>query len=183
MDDAPREDHQSDQAGLSKLAAEHYAQRGWSVIPIPHRSKNPGFEGWQLLRLTADTIHNHFNGQPRNIGVLLGEPSGWLVDVDLDHPRAVELAAQFLPPTPAIFGRPGKERSHWLYRATGPVATKKHRSKSAGMIVELRSTGAQTAGRYGARGTWGAASKDRKKGADGARGTAASDDQLQPACG
>jgi hypothetical protein len=132
------------QASFTRLAAERYARRGWSVIPIPHRSKNPGFDGWQLLRLTTETLHDHFNGQPQNIGVLLGEPSGWLVDVDLDHPRAVELAPQFLPPTPAIFGRPGKERSHWLYLATGPVATKKHKSKSAGMIVELRSTGAQT---------------------------------------
>jgi P4 family phage/plasmid primase-like protien len=111
---------------------------------VPHRSKNPGFDGWQRLRVTAETIHDHFNGQPQNVGVLLGEPSGWLVDVDLDHPRAVELAAQFLPPTPAIFGRAGKARSHWLYRTNRPVATKKHKSKSAGMIVELRSTGAQT---------------------------------------
>ena len=114
------------------------------MIPVPHRSKNPGFDGWQRLRLTAETIHDHFNGQPQNIGVLLGEPSGWLIDVDLDHPRAVELAAQFLPPTPAIFGRAGKPRSHWLYRVTAPVATKKYKSKSAGMIVELRSTGTQT---------------------------------------
>ncbi len=144
MDDAPREDHRSDQNGPLRLAAERYAHRGWSVIPIPHRSKNPGFDGWQRLRLTTKSIRDHFNGQPQNIGVLLGEPSGWLVDVDLDHPRAVELAAQFLPPTPAVFGRAGKERSHWLYRANGRVATKKHRSKSAGMIVELRSTGAQT---------------------------------------
>jgi hypothetical protein len=42
------------------------------------------------------------------------------------------------------FGRVCKPRSHWIYRVDGPIATKKHRSKSAGMIVELRSTGAQT---------------------------------------
>jgi P4 family phage/plasmid primase-like protien len=144
MDDANQGDHEGNQASPARLAADRYARRGWSVIPVPHRSKNPGFDGWQRLRLTAATIQDHFNGQPQNIGVLLGEPSGWLVDVDLDHPRAVELATQFLPPTPAVFGRAGKERSHWLYLTTGPVATKKHKSKSAGMIVELRSTGAQT---------------------------------------
>ena len=74
-----------------------YHSRGWSVIPIPHRSKNPGFDGWQNLRLSEAELPCHFNGRPQNIGVLLGEPSGWLVDVDLDHPRAVELADQFLP--------------------------------------------------------------------------------------
>jgi putative DNA primase/helicase len=127
-----------------RLAAEAYALRGWSVIPVPHREKNPGFTGWQKLRLTHDTVPAHFNGHPQNVGVLLGEPSGWLIDVDLDHPRAVELAAQFLPVTSAIFGRPGKPRSHWLYRVTGTVASKKHKSKSSGMIVEIRSTGLQT---------------------------------------
>ncbi len=41
-------------------------------------------------------------------------------------------------------GEPTKPRSHYLYRVTRPVATKKIRTKSAGMIVELRSTGQQT---------------------------------------
>jgi len=121
-----------------------YLLRGWSVIPIPHLSKNPGFKGWEQMRLTPDVLDQHFNGRPQNIGVLLGEPSDCLIDIDLDHMLAVELAPQFLPPTPAVFGRPSKPRSHWIYRATAPVATKKFRSKSAGMLVELRSTGTQT---------------------------------------
>lgn len=125
-------------------AALLYAGRGWSVVPIPFRSKNPGFDDWPQMRLTIETIGQHFNGKPQNIGVLLGEPSGWLIDVDLDHPLAVKLASQYLPPTPAIFGRAGKLGSHWVYRVTAPAATKKFRSKSAGMISEFRSTGAQT---------------------------------------
>ncbi|MCC7424468.1 MAG: bifunctional DNA primase/polymerase [Planctomycetaceae bacterium] len=125
-------------------AAEDYLRRGWSVIPIPHQSKNPGFKGWEQLRVTPECFRHHFNGHPQNVGVLLGEPSGWLIDVDLDHPRAVDLASKFLPPTPAVFGRAGNPRSHWLYRVTSPAATKKYRSKSAGMIVEFRSTKMQT---------------------------------------
>ena len=121
-----------------------YLQRGWAVIPVPFRSKNPGFKGWERLRITSESIGNYFNGEPQNVGVLLGEPSAWLVDVDLDHARCVALADQFLPSTPAVFGRPGKPRSHRIYRVSAPVATKKHKSKSAGMLVELRSTGMQT---------------------------------------
>jgi Bifunctional DNA primase/polymerase, N-terminal len=121
-----------------------YVRRGWAVLPVPHASKDPGFRGWPELRLTERQLADNFNGQPQNIGVLLGEPSDWLVDVDLDHPRALELADQFLPPTPLVFGRVGKPRSHRLYRAASPVTTKKYKSKSAGMIVELRSTGTQT---------------------------------------
>jgi putative DNA primase/helicase len=133
------------QAGRATLlAAQQYFQRGWAVIPVPRRSKNPGFKGWERLRLSTECLQSLFNGSPKNIGVLLGEPSGWLIDIDMDHPRAVELAPKYLPPTSAVFGRLSNPRSHWLYRVKSPVATKKFRSKSAGMIVELRSTGGQT---------------------------------------
>lgn len=125
-------------------AAISYCRRGWAPVPIPHRSKNPGFDKWEQSRIKEADAPAHFKGQPQNIGILLGEPSGWLVDVDLDQPRCVALADQFLPPTPAVFGRPGKLRSHRIYRVSAPVATKKHKSKSAGMLVELRSTGMQT---------------------------------------
>ena len=64
--------------------------------------------------------------------------------MDLDHPRALELADAHLPATPSVFGRASKPRSHRLYRVTRPAATKKFRSKSAGMLVEFRSTGCQT---------------------------------------
>lgn len=145
MHDADPDETDDEQADNKiRPAAQSYARRGWSVIPIPHRSKNPGFKGWEQMRLSVESLDQHFNGHPQNIGVLLGEPSGWLIDVDLDHMRAVELAPQFLPATPAIFGRPGKPRSHWIYRVSAPAATKKFRSKSAGMLVEFRSTGMQT---------------------------------------
>ncbi|MBM4020398.1 MAG: bifunctional DNA primase/polymerase, partial [Planctomycetes bacterium] len=124
--------------------AQRYTRRGWSVVPISHQSKNPGIKGWQQMRLSEADLPQHFPGGPQNIGLLTGEPSGWVVDVDLDHPRAIQLADELLPPTPAVFGRPGKMRSHRLYRVTGPVATTKKKSKSAGMILELRSTGCQT---------------------------------------
>jgi len=140
----PPDDEHLKPRGTTRLAAEHYARSGWSVIPVPHLSKNPGFKGWEQMRLTPETLDQHFNGHPQNIGVLLGEPSGWLVDVDLDHPRCVALADEYLPPTPAVFGRPGKPRSHREYIVSAPVPTKKHKSKSAGMLVELRSTGMQT---------------------------------------
>jgi hypothetical protein len=124
--------------------ARDYRIRGWCVVPIPRRSKSPQVRGWQRLRLSEEELTRHFLDPQQNIGVLLGEPSDGLIDVDLDHPRAVELAAEFLPSTPAIFGRAGKPRSHWLYRVQGNVRTKKYKSKKHGMIVELRSTGAQT---------------------------------------
>jgi hypothetical protein len=118
--------------------------RGLSPIPVPHKAKGPRIHGWQTLRLTADDLPRHFNAARANVGALLGEPSGWIVDVDLDHARAVELADTFLPHTGMTWGRESKPRSHRLYRLTSPADTRKWQSKTAGMIVELRSTGCQT---------------------------------------
>jgi hypothetical protein len=87
--------------------ARAYTLLGMHVVPVPFRSKNPGFNDWQLLRLKEPDLPAHFNGQPQNVGVLLGEPSDWVIDVDLDHPLAIALADRYLPPTPAVFGRPG----------------------------------------------------------------------------
>jgi hypothetical protein len=102
--------------------ARSYFQRGWMPLPVPFRSKNPGFRGWQNFTVTEDYLTHHFNGQPQNIGVLLGEASGNLVDIDLDCAEAISLAQHFLPVTSAIFGRQTRQRSHWLYVA--PVSKK-----------------------------------------------------------
>jgi len=71
-----------------------YLACGWSPVPAPSRSKNPGEaigKGWQRLRLTEDDLPKYFsNGN--NIGLLLGEPSGGLVDVDCDWAEAASLA-------------------------------------------------------------------------------------------
>ena len=60
-------------------AALDYLRRGWQPIPVPHRSKKPALKGWPDLRLSAADFGRHFDGQPSNMGVLLGEPSaaGW----------------------------------------------------------------------------------------------------------
>jgi hypothetical protein len=130
-----------------------YLRRGWMPIPIPHRSKNPNFKNWSQFKISDAELPNYFNGQPQNIGILLGDSSDDLVDVDLDCSEAVLLASAFLPRTGATFGRDSKRRSHWLYRAS--LTTKKFRDPIAasntnksegdkGMLVELRSTGSQT---------------------------------------
>ena len=77
-------------------AAREYLSRGWQPIPVPHRSKKPALKGWPDLRLTAADLARHFNGQPSNLGILLGEPSGGLVDADLDCAEALHLAPAFL---------------------------------------------------------------------------------------
>jgi hypothetical protein len=124
-------------------AARWYLARGYAPIPVPAGTKVPVLKGWTDLRLAEADLPQHFNGMG-NVGVLLGEPSRWLVDVDLDCEEAVALAPAFLPPTGAKSGRPGKRSSHWWYVCEG-AKTRKHQDPATKkMIVELRSTGAQT---------------------------------------
>src|SRR5262249_20789517 len=66
---------------------------------------------------TLSTASEFFLNEPQNVGVLLGEPSGGLIDIDLDCREAVELAASLLPHTGAVFGRSSKRRSHHVYVA------------------------------------------------------------------
>jgi hypothetical protein len=129
-------------------AALRYLRAGFAPIPLPRASKNPGRNGWPDERHTEESV-GRFD-PTSNIGVLNGEPSGGLIDVDLDAPEAVAVAALFLSPTPLVFGRPGKWRSHWLYRCIPTPPTTKFTApqdpatKRADMLVEVLSTGSQT---------------------------------------
>jgi putative DNA primase/helicase len=120
-----------------------YIKRGWKVIPVPYKSKAPNTKGWPDLRLGSDDINAHFASTNQNVGVLLGEPSGWLVDVDLDCAEAVELAADLLPETDATFGRKSRPKSHRLYVAKNAPSAK-FEDTDGSMLLEIRSTGLQT---------------------------------------
>ena len=120
-----------------------YRRRGWWSVPLHPRSKTPVRNDWPNVRVEADDIKSHFSAKD-NVGLILGEPSGWLVDVDLDCDEAIELADQYLPPTPAITGRPSAPRSHRWYIAIGATTDKHTDPSDSSMIVELRSTGTQT---------------------------------------
>ena len=122
--------------------ATDYFLKGWQPLPIPFRSKNPNFPNWQFQKTNHENeLRQYFNGKPQNIGILLGEPSNDLVDIDLDQKWSVQLAPYFLPDTKAIFGRKSKRRSHFLYYC--PEA-KTEKFQFSEMIVELRSTAMQT---------------------------------------
>lgn len=118
-----------------------YLRRGWQPLPVPYRSKNPNFAGWQNFTTTEADLPKHFNGKPQNIGVLLGSKSNGLVDVDLDSIEAIRIADFFLPKTEAVFGRQSKPRSHRLYLSDFPKIEKFEFNET---IAEIRSTGGQT---------------------------------------
>lgn len=122
---------------------QRYVSNGWIPIPIPHGSKNPGFARWEQFTVPDDLSRAFGNGS--NVGLLLGERSAGLVDVDLDAPEAVEIGPLYLPDTGMIHGRPSKPRSHWWYICDPvPANTRRRKDADGTGICELRSTGGQT---------------------------------------
>lgn len=127
-------------------------RRGYTPIPLLARDKKPGIPGWTSVSWeSAEQVAEQFEewireGSRTNLGVLLGEPSGGLVDVDLDHPKASRLRDYFLPPTAARSGRSGRPNSHYWYVIEGDLpGTRQHKMPDKAVSVELRSTRAQTA--------------------------------------
>ena len=109
------------------LAAQCYTRRGWRVVPVRPGEKGVTLPGWQKLRLDEGDLPRWFAGvTAHNIGILTGEPSGGLVDVDCDAPEARRAAAELLPRTGLVSGRPGSPASHYWYRIKGelPATTK-----------------------------------------------------------
>ncbi len=129
------------------------AENGWALLPLEAAGKKPRADvakGWSGYRLTRERVRTTFAGGC-NVGVLLGEPSGDLVDADLDCQEALELASLFLPDGALTFGRASRPKSHALYTSTGEplsslvVEDIPPNGKERGeMLVELRSTGRQT---------------------------------------
>ena len=123
--------------------AREYIRRGWSPVPIPRREKGPQLTGWPELRLTEDEAHIYFL-EGSNVGLLLGEPSHGLVDIDLDASMAASVALIFLPPTNMVHGRSSKAGSHLWYVARPVPAPKKFTDVDGTCLLELRSTAQQT---------------------------------------
>lgn len=133
----------------SEKIARYWLSLGVKPVPLGHKSKRPKGEsqggnaiGWNKLRVTEDTVGEFFSPGD-NVGALWGEPSNWLVDIDLDSEEARLAAIKLLPET-YVYGRHSSPGSHFVYRCSG-ITTTKYQTKELGTLVEIRSTGSQTA--------------------------------------
>lgn len=131
-----------------KHARQWLANYGIRTVPLVPRTKKPrGEDGtanaanWNKLRITKLTIDDWFRPND-NIGGLWGEPSNWVIDIDLDCPESL-IASQYYLPKTYTYGRAGAPASHFLYRCEGAI-TRKYQSRQMGTIVEIRSSGTQS---------------------------------------
>jgi P4 family phage/plasmid primase-like protien len=128
--------------------AQFLYSRGITPLPVVFGEKRPAVgNNWQRFQTTSEELAQYFGGQC-NVGILLGDASGKLVDIDLDCDEAVELAPQFLPPT-VTSGRFQKPNSHYWYRLAEtdetPRTERFQDPTDQSVIVEIRGNGSQTA--------------------------------------
>lgn len=110
-----------------------YLDRGWHAVRIPVGLSHCPRKGWQK---TPCELGDWADGD--GTGIVLG-PSG-LVDLDLDCDEAALVAPLLLPPT-ATFGRPGRERTHYIYESLAERPAKwadPDIEDGRAMILELR---------------------------------------------
>lgn len=137
--------------GTTASALEAY-ERGYVPVPVRPGTKRPFDANWTDLHYeSAEQVRDLFEQEPSNLGIALGAPSGGLVDVDLDHTKALTAAQVFLRgTTAAISGRMSRPGSHYWYRVADdlPETTRRYmhpdRKRDDRVLVELRSTGGQT---------------------------------------
>jgi hypothetical protein len=122
-------------------AAAQLILAGISVVANKPESKEPVMKGWQKRGLRLDEVPHVFQ-DGGNLALLNGEPSGWLVTIDIDVPEGLKVAKEFLTETLAG-GRSGTPRAHRLYVSPG-VKTRKWTDDDGTVLLELRSTGCQT---------------------------------------
>jgi hypothetical protein len=131
----------------TRLAAEDYLRLGLAPIPVPTRSKKPDRDDWLNIRVTLANIDEYFPaGVKQNIGVLNGEPSGNIVDVDADCPEYLRAAPLLLPLTGLIFGRKSAPASHRIYHTDSALntAAREYTDSYGRVLIELRGTGGMT---------------------------------------
>lgn len=116
-------------------------REGFKPVRLKPMDKVAIEQGWQRRVHDDDSVLRDFR-PGENVGALMGELAGWVVDIDLDSEKAVELAPSILPPT-RRFGRKGNRNSHYLYRVVGAI-NRVWKGEDGRHLVNLRSTGNQT---------------------------------------
>lgn len=117
-------------------------KQGFKPVPLRKQSKASLDEKYVEQGYTPPP-DSFWSERDIGIGVLTGPKSGGPVDTDIDCPEAQFFAERFLPPTPAIFGRKSKPRSHFLYRVETEEFAKRAFIDpiSRSCIIELRGDG------------------------------------------
>lgn len=120
-------------------------KQGFAVVPLEPRGKKPvqGFEQWQKNRVQTEDHIRQLWARGANVGVLLGQPSNDLHDIDVDDKAALPFTDILFGHCPA-FGRTGKPRSHRLAIIKDGQRRGIWKDPDGAMLIELRGDGHYT---------------------------------------
>lgn len=99
-------------------------KQGFKPVPLRARSK-AALDQKYVEAAYAPPADDLWQSKNLGVGVVTGPKHSGPVDVDVDCDEALFFAERFLPPTPAVFGRASKKRSHYLYRVEVPELAKR----------------------------------------------------------
>ena len=117
---------------------QNYIDQGFSIIPLKAKSKQPKHTKWNITQFTESDF-----SEGDNIGVKLGEPSGGILDTDIDNPKLLKIAGNFLLKTGMIFGHESNPDSHHIYKCADKWKTKQFAFEGK-MYAEIRGSGSYT---------------------------------------
>ncbi len=107
--------HQAEGRRTAELLG-FYENEGFKLVAVSRKTKRPVEEGWPTVEHTLEEMADWVS-RGQNVGIQMGEVSGWLCCVDLDCPEAARLAPEFLPKT--LTSGKGGVASHYFYRSPG----------------------------------------------------------------
>jgi hypothetical protein len=120
-------------------------KQGFKPVPLRKQSKAAIGQGYVDVGYAPPDDQYWFT-RDVGLGVVTGPSHSGPLDIDLDCKEAIFFASRFLPPTSAVFGRPSKPASHYLYRGPEGLAVPKKAfndplARKGATIVEIRGDG------------------------------------------
>jgi P4 family phage/plasmid primase-like protien len=122
-------------------AVQRYREQGFA--PVPTQGKDAFTQNWQKEGTPPEKDAEYWgNGCAYNIGVVLGKPSGGLVDIDRDCDLPERIEHMFLPDS-LMSGREERPFSHSWYYCSG-LRSRAFYDSNGKKFLEVRSDGLQT---------------------------------------
>ncbi len=113
-----------------------YENEGFKLVLVSRQTKKPVDAEWQMKRRPLEEVVAWVR-RGGDIGVQVGEVSGWLCAGDMDCREAELLAPRFLPDT--LKAGKGDTPSHYFYRSPG-LGFAKFKDLSGDTIMDLKAS-------------------------------------------